>query len=127
VSLSAAQFHHLTPESVGQRDTTQATETARRHALERLRVELDKVQSLETRMGIAQRWEPEMEQWKAAAKKVSLRRYQRCLDKLEGLVVARIFELTKMNQSNTGVRILSLVLAFYSSLTCLQGTISANI
>jgi hypothetical protein len=29
-------------------------------------------------------------------------RYQHCIDTLEGLVVARIFELTKMNRSQTG-------------------------
>ena len=31
-----------------------------------------------------------------------MRKYQRSLDNLEGLVVARIFELTKMNRSQTG-------------------------
>jgi len=34
---------------------------------------------------------------------VGRRRYQRCLDSLEGLVVARMFELKKMNMSQTGM------------------------
>lgn len=53
-------------------------------------------------MNIQNRWVPESEEWKAAAKLVSMRQYQRCLDTLEGLVVARMFELTRMNMSQTG-------------------------
>ena len=32
-----------------------------------------------------------------------MRTYQRCIDALEGLIVARMFELTKMNRSQTGM------------------------
>jgi hypothetical protein len=53
-------------------------------------------------MGIDTRWLPVDLQWKATAIKVGKRRYQRCLDELEGLVVSRMFELTKMNMSQTG-------------------------
>lgn len=103
MAAAALVFNNLTPETaLSHRDATQATETARRHSLERMSIELDKVQALEKRLGITKRWEPGMSEWKEAAKKVSLRRYRRCVDKLEGLVVARMFELSKMNQSNTG-------------------------
>ncbi|KAJ3503342.1 hypothetical protein NLJ89_g8479 [Agrocybe chaxingu] len=34
-----------------------------------------------------------------------MRKYQRCLDTLEGLVVARMFKLTKMNMSQTGYKL----------------------
>lgn len=54
-------------------------------------------------MNITSRWEPESVEWKAAADKVVKRRYQRCIDNLEGLVVARMFELSKMNMSQTGL------------------------
>jgi len=53
-------------------------------------------------MGVVDRWTPDFEQWKSAAVMVGRRRYQRCLDDLEGLVVSRMFELTKMNMSQTG-------------------------
>jgi hypothetical protein len=33
---------------------------------------------------------------------VANRRYQRALDKLQGLVIARLFELTKCHMSGTG-------------------------
>jgi len=60
------------------------------------------VQLMEKRLNIRDRWAPESEEWKAAAKLVLMRQYQRCLDTLEGLVVARMFELTRMNMSQTG-------------------------
>lgn len=40
--------------------------------------------------------------WWATAKHLAMREYQLALDKLEGLVVGRLFELTKLNQSGTG-------------------------
>ena len=58
---------------------------------------------MEKRLNILVRWQPESIEWKAAAEKVTLRRYQRCIDVLEGLIVARMFELTKMNMSQTGM------------------------
>ena len=57
---------------------------------------------MEKRLNVTSRWLPGSEEWKAAAEKVSMRQYQRCLDTLEGLIVARMFELTKMNMSQTG-------------------------
>lgn len=86
----------------GTQDFTRTTETKRRHALEKHDKDLVVVQGLELRIGVVTRWVlggPECEE---AGRLVSMRRYQRCLDTLEGLVVARIFELTKMNRSQTG-------------------------
>lgn len=93
----------LTEANIGQRDTTASAETARRHALERQKRDLTAVQVLENKLNVVQRWERGSLEWQAAAEKVSMRTYQRCIDILEGLVVARMFELTKMNRSQTGV------------------------
>ena len=41
--------------------------------------------------------------WKATEKLVAMRDYQLTIDKLEGLVVARLFELGKHNHSSTGL------------------------
>jgi hypothetical protein len=57
---------------------------------------------MEKRLNVSNRWAPESEEWKAAAVRVPMRKYQRCLDTLEGLVVARMFELMRMNMSQTG-------------------------
>ena len=93
----------LTEENIGQRDMTASAETARRHALESQKRDLIAVQLLENKLNIAQRWERGSFEWQAAAEKVSMRTYQRCIDNLEGLIVARMFELTKMNRSQTGI------------------------
>jgi hypothetical protein len=84
------------------RDLTQSIETERRHAQEVEGRDLLVVQNLEVRLGIITRWVPTDDEWKQVAAMVNKRRYQRCLDMLEGLVVARMFELTKMNMSQTG-------------------------
>ena len=60
------------------------------------------VHGLETKMNIAVRWVEGSAAWEDAAKKVKMRTYQRCIDSLEGLIVVRMFELTKMNMSQTG-------------------------
>jgi len=74
----------------------------RRHAQENYEKDLKAVQELEGHLGISRRWVPEDEEWQAAARLVANRKYQQVLDNLERLVVSRIFELSKMNQSGTG-------------------------
>jgi hypothetical protein len=86
---------------------TASTETVRRHALEIQKRDLVAVQVLENKLNITQRWERGSLEWQAAAEKVSMRTYQRCIDVLEGLIVARMFELTKMNRSQTGTTTIS--------------------
>ena len=58
--------------------------------------------ALEVHQSIINCWEigdPECEEM---AKLVSMHKYQHTLDDLEGLVVAWIFELSKMNRLQTG-------------------------
>lgn len=80
------------------RDDTQVVETTRRHIREKYDEALSVVHSLESQLGIRDRWLPGSELRLAAAKKLAMRQYQRALDTVEHLVVSRIFELTKMNQ-----------------------------
>ena len=93
-----------TPDSMssGQKDMTRKLETARRHALENHDKDLKAVQALELRLEIDERWQPQGAEWQNVGRMVAMRKYQRALDVLEGLVVARMFELTKMNRSQTG-------------------------
>jgi hypothetical protein len=63
---------------------------------------LSAVQDLEVRLGITRRWEAGDADWTATAIMVTNRRYQRALDELEGLVVARMFELSKVHMADTG-------------------------
>ncbi|KAK7046968.1 hypothetical protein R3P38DRAFT_2507024 [Favolaschia claudopus] len=84
---------------------TRRVETQRRHAQELLQKALDAVQDLELRLGIISRWEPGQEKWEAVAVMVSRRRYQRALDQLQGLIIARMFELAKCNMAGTGYKL----------------------
>jgi hypothetical protein len=60
-------------------------------------------EDLETKLEITARWTPECTVWKETEKKVMMHDFQLALDRLEGLVVARHFELTKLNHSGTGM------------------------
>ena len=95
-------WQNLTPDDPAPPRSSASLETKRRHALENRDKDLDVVQELEVMLSIVERWVPECPEWKAAALMVGKRRYQRCLDDLEGLIVSRMFELTKMNMSQTG-------------------------
>ena len=57
---------------------------------------------LEVQLGIIIWWDLGSLEYEEAAKLVSMCKYQWCLDTLEGLTAACIFELTKMNRSQTG-------------------------
>jgi hypothetical protein len=57
---------------------------------------------MEEKMVIEVRWTTESQEYKEAAELVATRRYRGAVNKLEELVVKRLFELTKMNMSGTG-------------------------
>ncbi|KAJ7075730.1 hypothetical protein B0H15DRAFT_791447 [Mycena belliarum] len=84
---------------------TRRLEAQRRHAIELHNKLLLAVQDLEIRMDVAERWVPGSEAWREAATLVQRRRYQRAIDELQGLIIARMFELTKMNMSGTGYKL----------------------
>ena len=77
-------------------------ETQQRHVLELHTKALEVVQDLEIHLGIQMRWRVDDDNWATAATLVQNRRYQHAIDELEGLIIARMFELTKVNMSDTG-------------------------
>ncbi|KAJ7596489.1 hypothetical protein C8J56DRAFT_772419, partial [Mycena floridula] len=95
-----------TPETVSgpERDKTATIETKRRQARERFTVQLEEVQALENRLAIMpqNRWVVGDVNWVLNAERAAMSSYQKRLDRLEGLVVERMLELEKMNQSQTG-------------------------
>ncbi|KAJ6593718.1 hypothetical protein B0H19DRAFT_916404 [Mycena capillaripes] len=84
---------------------TRRIETQRRHAQELRDKALAAVQDLELRLEVESRWVPGGEKWVAAAAMVRRRRYQRALDHLEGLIIARVFELGKCHMPETGYKL----------------------
>ncbi|KAG1834285.1 hypothetical protein DFJ58DRAFT_719367 [Suillus subalutaceus] len=80
-------------------------ETAQRHAVEDHERNLKLIQALECKLKIVTRWTPADADWQRVGRLVAQRKYQRALDRLEGLVIARIFELSKMNRAGTGYKL----------------------
>ncbi|KAI0038697.1 hypothetical protein FA95DRAFT_1505189 [Auriscalpium vulgare] len=92
-------------DAVGNRDRTRTNERKRRQALEAQTNNLAAVAALESKLKIEVRWTNGCPEWNDATALTIRRNYQRALDTLEGLVVARMFELTKMNMSQTGYKL----------------------
>ncbi|KAG2058969.1 hypothetical protein BDR06DRAFT_980317 [Suillus hirtellus] len=109
LDTATAAWTVATPNTVqfGAREValTNKIETARRHAIENHEKDLKVVQELEMKLGVTRRWVPEDQEWRDAGRLVANRKFQRSLDQLESLVVARIFELSKMNQAGTGYKL----------------------
>ncbi|KAF8212930.1 hypothetical protein K438DRAFT_1565919 [Mycena galopus ATCC 62051] len=82
-----------------------ANGTVRRHARENLDRAVETVQATERRLSIEVRWTTEDPEWIQAAELVVKRHYRRAIDTLEGLVVKRILELTKVNQSGLAYKL----------------------
>jgi hypothetical protein len=106
LDVASAPWSVSTPSSasLGSRDitTTIRIKTARRHAIENYEKDLKVVQELEVKLGVTRRWTSDDVEWKDAGRLVANQKFQWALDSLEGLVVARIFELSKMNRAGTG-------------------------
>lgn len=60
------------------------------------------VTAMEVKMGIAARWQPTSTEYKNTLRYLTMRKYHRALDNLQRLVVMRLFELHKLNLSQTG-------------------------
>lgn len=83
---------------------TRKLETERRHTIEKHeRISLE-LCSLEVQLGISpgERWTPAHPKYQEAVKFVTERKYRRALDKLQKLVIQRLFELHKLNLAQTG-------------------------
>ncbi|KIK22961.1 hypothetical protein PISMIDRAFT_55136, partial [Pisolithus microcarpus 441] len=84
---------------------TMRKETMHCHALENFKKDLKIVQDIEIKLGVMKHWVPEDEEWQTTGHLVANHKYQHCLNQLESLVIAWIFELSKMNQLGTGYKL----------------------
>ncbi|KAF8574809.1 hypothetical protein K439DRAFT_1624059 [Ramaria rubella] len=64
----------------------------------------NELQAVEESLDVGARWTSDSPEYQCATEYVCIRSYQHAVDKLEGLVVQRLFELTKANVSQTGYR-----------------------
>ncbi|KIK69852.1 hypothetical protein GYMLUDRAFT_150446 [Collybiopsis luxurians FD-317 M1] len=88
----------------GEKDKTNSLEHAARHARENERKLVQDIQTLEDKLEIQIHWTEGSEEWEETKKLVNSVKYRKALDKLEGLLVSRIFELSHLNVSGTGYK-----------------------
>ncbi|KAF6759070.1 hypothetical protein DFP72DRAFT_806955, partial [Ephemerocybe angulata] len=105
VELSSTKYAATAPPKANGGRRKQSPEVKLRHATELYDKNLAAAIDLEKQLGFSTRWVEGSEEWVSAAVRYSKRRYQRCLDNLERLVVSRMFELTKVNMSQTGYKL----------------------
>ncbi|KAG1864923.1 hypothetical protein DFJ58DRAFT_714764 [Suillus subalutaceus] len=84
---------------------TRKAETTRCHAVKDHERNSKLIQALKCKLKIMMCWTPADADWQRVGRLVAHRKYQRALDRLESLVVARIFELSKMNRAGTGYKL----------------------
>ncbi|KAI0667165.1 hypothetical protein C8Q78DRAFT_932730, partial [Trametes maxima] len=83
---------------------TRKIETNRKYLIERVKTLTMQVADFEVHLGIKNTWRPSDPQYIRVQRYIATRTYQQALVKLQGLVVQRMFELHKMNLSQTGYR-----------------------
>ncbi len=81
---------------------TRKIETNRRYLDARRKALMLEVADLEVLLGISTSWQPADAEYMRVAQYIATRKYQRALSNLQRLVVQRLFELQKMNLSQTG-------------------------
>ncbi|KAJ7710377.1 hypothetical protein B0H17DRAFT_914823, partial [Mycena rosella] len=84
---------------------SKANGVAKRHARENYDKAHNAVQEMEQTLQIETRWTADGPEWNTARLLVVTRWYRLCVNKLEELVLKRLFELTKMNMSQTGYKL----------------------
>ena len=70
---------------------------------------------LEDILSVSERWTPQTLEWEQVMKYLQIQDYQLAVDKLEGLVVQRLFQLTKANLAGTGKMLISYAACFLTS------------
>lgn len=76
--------------------------TGKLNAFESLTQVREMLTAFEALHGISHRWTLDSDEWKKAVEYTRVRDFQKALDKLEALVVQRLFELSKMGLTGTG-------------------------
>jgi len=81
---------------------TRKIETERRLAIECRDTILREVVELEVTLGVENRWTFASPAYQETLKYMAMRKYHQALDKLQKLVIQRLFELHKLNLARTG-------------------------
>lgn len=110
-AITTVQFQSYTPAdfvvngslSQDQRTMSRVREAEQKAALQKLQLAINVTNDIERRMGIMERWTPECNQYKSASAYLNNHQFIHAVDKLEGLVVQQLFELSKSHLAGTGI------------------------
>lgn len=86
-----------------ERDQTNTLETKVQNEQENQRKLIADIQALEGKLEIFMCWTSECTEWRDAEKSVVEASYWKALDKLEAMLVAQIFEMSRLNIAGTGM------------------------
>ncbi|KAG1784996.1 uncharacterized protein HD556DRAFT_1314605 [Suillus plorans] len=96
----------------GPQAATKALEAECRAAYNKLALEMNAVHELERRLDLMKCWTPGDPEYQEALKYLNNRQFIRVVQHLEGLVVQRLFELTKANLAGTDILKFSEVVSY---------------
>jgi hypothetical protein len=77
-------------------------ESLRRNAYQKVELHMNAVQDIERRLNIEERWTATHPEYQKTLEYMKNHKFIRVVEKLEGLVVQRLFELSKANLAGTG-------------------------
>ena len=108
LSAVPSNYQWRTPHSgptdyTGDASATAKIETRRRALEESVKDLTSKVINLELHLGVSVRWQPGDPQYEETQKYIATRNYQQALGRLQRLVIQRLFELHRLNISQTGM------------------------
>ncbi|KAG2032361.1 hypothetical protein BDR03DRAFT_936026 [Suillus americanus] len=84
---------------------TKQGHAVRRATERRLQVQISVVEDIEDRMGVVTQWSPQSHEYIESLEYSQKCRFIRAVEDLEGLVVQRMFELSKANLASTGYKL----------------------
>jgi hypothetical protein len=110
--VTTVEFMSFTPANYQQSGTldradaalARARESERAAAIRKLQLQMNAVDDTERRLGVDERWTAERAEYQHALQYLDNRKFIRVVEALEGLVVQRLFELSKANLIGTGER-----------------------
>ncbi|KAG2743374.1 hypothetical protein P692DRAFT_201841821 [Suillus brevipes Sb2] len=104
LTYTPANFTHTSGLNSNTRNSSKVFETEYTSALRKYELQLNVVEDFEQRHGIRERWTPHQPDYVQAVQYSQERHFIRSVEELEGLVVRRLFEMSKANLAGTGYK-----------------------
>lgn len=103
INFSTEDFTTVGNLSQSSKTNAKLLEAEQTRSYRRLLAQMNRADEIERQIGIEERWSAEDPRYLEALKYISNRTFIGAVERLEGLVVQRLFELSKANLAATGV------------------------